>query len=629
MSDSSTIAKDKPFVSFLKKHHVWILFAIASVLLTGLVFLITSSHLYLLFLRFLDKPALFLFNIFPVLLFMLLCYFISGRVIFSVSLSTAVFLALAFVDQKKITLRQEPLLPSDLTLAKEVLAIVKNFPKSQLVLVILGLLAFLVLLAIAFYFSKNAKPLWKVRLFGALAILVVGYGANALWYTSTALYESYPVMGNPYFQVNQYNSKGLIYSFCHQFNITRVSSPEGYSNAEIEKLEQASLTMEVKNKPHIVMIMGEAFSDLSNNPNLDFTDYRDPLKNFKEMSTSQNGVSGKIVVPGFGGGTSNTEYDVLTACSTRYLNNPLPSYNFVHQPFDALPRRLQQLGYDTQAIHPGFQWFYNRKNVYPDLGFETTYFLEDSFDLEQQGLGGYVNETATMDKIIDTLDDHIKNEDTPLFSFTVTIQNHGPYDNHYGPLPDNFKTDISLTDGEKDLLTQYFKGIIDADTQLGRLKEYAQESAEPIVLVYFGDHLPGFSNGMEFFDLLDYPIDPDGSLEERLALYETPYLIWQNDAAKEQNSIQEAAKKADLPQSGIISAHYLGGLLTELLGMDGISPLYNYVNESRHTLPAGTNNIFVDAQGDYSDTPNDEQLDIIQIMRKWQYYKLFDQIIAK
>ncbi len=627
MSDTTT--KKNRFVLLLKKYRLWILFAITSVVLTGLVFIITSSQLYLLFLRFLNNPTLFFLNTFPVFLFMSLFYFISGRAAFSVTLSTAVFLLLAFVDKAKITMRQEPLLPSDLTLAKEVLAIVKNFPRTQIFLVIAGLLALAALLVISFYLSKTKKPLWKIRILGGLAFLLIGYGANALWYADTALYDSYTVMGNPYFQVNQYNSKGLLYSFCHQFNITRVTPPEGYNRAVFEKLEETSSPVEVKSTPHIVMIMGEAFSDLSNHPQLDFSSYRDPLKNFKEMAVSENAVSGKIVVPGFGGGTSNTEYDVLTGCSTRYLNNPLPSYNFIHQPFDALPRRLGEMGYETLAIHPGYQWFYNRKNVYPDLGFATNYFLEDSFNLEKQGVSGYINETATMDKIIETLDTHLKTKDTPLFSFTVTIQNHGPYDNHYGPLPESFKTEIPLSDTERDLLTQYFKGVTDGDVELGRLQEYAQASEEPIVIVYFGDHLPGFSNGTEFFDLMDYPIDPDGSLEERLALYETPYLIWQNNAAKTQNNLQEAAEKAALPESGILSAHYLGALLTELLGMEGISPLFEYVNEARHTLPVGTSNIFVDAQGNYSDIATEEQLDCIRKLRAWQYYKLFDQKVPK
>lgn len=621
--------KENLTVYSLKKYRLWVLFALISLFLTGLVFLTSTKHLYLMAINLLCHPTLLFLNILPVFLLIGFSYFLSGRTAFSITLTSAIFLFITIVNKVKITMRQEPLLPGDLTMAKEALTIVKNFPHFQRFLVSAFLIGLLAACILSFIFSKNKKPTWKTRVLGCLIFLSIGYGANVYWYANNELYGSYPVIENPYFEVNQYNSKGLIYSFCYQYSITKITPPEGYDKAAFDQLEAVQSSPIANNKPHIIMVMGEAFSDLSDNRNLDFSNYRDPLQNFKEMADSDNAVSGKIVVPGYGGGTSNTEYDVLTACSTRYLKNPLPTYNFIHQPFDALPRRLEQIGYETQAIHPGYQWFYNRQNVYPDLGFQNSYFLEDSFDLETQGIEGYISETATIDKILETLDTHLKTKDTPLFSFTVTIQNHGPYDDRYGALPQNFDSPISLSDAEINLLKQYFKGVNDADQELGRLRDYAQASNEPIVIVYYGDHLPGFSNGMDFFNLLDYPIDPNGTLEERLALYETPFLIWQNDASKEQCAFTDTVKQADLPKSGVISAEYLGALLTQLLEMKGISPLYDYVNESRRLLPASTKNIFVDSNGTFSDSATDEQKEIIRKLSAWQYYKLFDQTNIK
>lgn len=629
MSDANTEKKETTLFYFVKKYNVWLFFIMASFFITGLVFLITSNHLYLLGINMLKNPTLLFLNILPVFLLLVFIYFLSGKSTFSITLTTAIFIFFAVADKVKINMRQEPLLPTDLTLAKEALAIVKTFPLLPLFLGTVVVILLVVALNLLLRKKKSTPPTWRMRILGIIIVSIIGYGTNTLWYADKELYSSYPVLENPYFEVNQYNSKGLIYSFFHQFNITKVAPPDGYYKSTFDKIEKEQGVTVANCKPHIIMIMGEAFSDLSNNENLDFTNYRDPLENFKKMADSQNAVSGKIVVPGFGGGTSNTEYDVLTACSTRYLHNSLPSYNFIHQPFDALPRRLAQMGYETQAIHPGYQWFYNRQNVYPYLGFNSCYFLEDSFDLATQGLAGYINETATMDKILKNLDSQIQTADTPLFSFTVTIQNHGPYDNRYGALPPNFETNISLSDSEKDLLTQYFKGINDADKELGRLRDYAQASTEPIVVVYFGDHLPGFSNGMDFFSLLDYPIDPNGTLEERLALYETPFLIWQNDAAKKQCAFTETEKEANLPESGIINAQYLGALLTQLLGMEGVSPLYDYANEVRQLLPAGTNSIFVDENGNYTEAPTQEQKKIISKLSAWQYYKIFDQSLQK
>lgn len=598
-----------------------------SVFITGVVYLITTSQILRVGWRILQAPTMLLLNILPVLLLILLLFFLTRKLFFSVSCTGVVILFFAVVDRVKVIMRQEPLLPTDLTLVKETLAILKTFPAYQLVLIGLLLLAFAVLLVLSFTKSKKTALPPIPRVIGLALVIACAFGANQFIYADKARYDAYPTVDNPYFQVNQYNTKGMIYSFLHQYNITKMTAPEGYDAKYFAELEDTKWTAPEKQKyPHIIMIMGEAFSDMSENPHLNFAGYRDPLQNFKAICSSENAYSGHIVVPNFGGGTSNTEYDVLTGCSTRYLDNPLPSYNFIHGDFDGMPRQLQKLGYETLSIHPGYAWFYNRQNVYPDLGFQSRYFLEDSFDLETQGYGGYINEVVTMDKIIDTLDTHIKEKDSPLFSFTVTIQNHGPYEKHYGTLPANFSTDVSLDENQTDLLTQYFTGIIDADEQIGRLQEYAENSDEPIVLVYFGDHLPGFSNGMEFFDLLDYPIDANGTPAEQLAVYETPYFIWQNDSAEALcGNISDLAAELALPENGLMSSQFLGTTVLDLFVPGYESPLHSLNRSLRRELPVCAKNIYVDAAGNYSEYISEDQQKMVKTLQKWQYYKLFDE----
>lgn len=609
-----------PLVTFLA-----LLFG--SICITGLVYLVTTTQILQVGRQILHTPSILLLNILPVFLLSILLFLLSRRMPFALSTVGILFVFFAIVDRVKVTMRQEPLLPTDLTLIKEALAILKTFPIHQLLLVGLLLLFFAALLFLSFQKSSPVNLSPYIRIGGLTAVLICALGANHLYYVDKTLYDGYPTLGNPYFQVNQYNSKGMIYSFFHQYNITKITAPTDYDPTFFATQENIDWTPPVgESYPHIIMIMGEAFSDLSENAHLDFSTHRDPLQNWKNICAEENAINGHIIVPNFGGGTSNTEYDVLTGCSTYYLDNPLPSYSFIHNDFDGLPRQLTKLGYETLAIHPGYAWFYNRQNVYPDLGFETCYFLEDSFNLETQGYGGYINETATMDKIISTLDAHIQEKDSPLFSFTVTIQNHGPYEKHYGTLPPNFSTDVSLDENQTDLLTQYFAGIIDADTQLERLKEYAAQSDEPIVLVYFGDHLPGFSNGMEFFDLLDYPIDANGSPQEQLAIYKTPYLIWQNDSATALfGDLKEKASAIHLPENGLISAQFLGTTLLELYASGHESPLHRYNASLRRELPVCNKNIYVDAAGNYTEYVSTAQQEMLQIMKNWQYYKLFDE----
>lgn len=592
-----------------------------------LVFLITTQHPLRVGMEILTHPGILLWNFLPALLAVCLVYFITGRLFFSSALLQVVWILFAVSDKIKVSMRQEPLLPTDLTLIKEALTIVKTFPVYMLALIGIGAVAAIAILIFSFIRSEKQRPPVIARLVGILCVVLAALGLNSLVYDNKDLYDGYPVVENPYFQVNQYNTRGLVYSFFHQVNIMRLQAPEGYDKTQYDNLTSAPTVADGQPAPNIIMIMGEAYSDLSENEHISFEGYTDPMANYKELCAKENAVSGHIAVANFGGGTSNTEYDVLTGLPTRFLDTALPSYNFIHHEIDALPYRLSQIGYETASIHPGYAWFYNRQNVYPDLGFETCYFLEDSFDLASQGIGGYVNEEATMDKILSVFEETIQSSSAPVFSFTVTIQNHGPYEKKYGTLPQNFSTDVELTETETDLLTQYFYGMIDADREIGRLVDYAENSEEPIILVYFGDHLPGFSNGMEFFDLLDYPKDANGTPEEQTAVYETPFMIWANDSAAAQCGFAENITEAALPENGIISSFYLGALTTELAGIEGLSPLYDMLNDMRKEYPVLSDMYHVDAQGNYvQELPEDMQKQLDTLIG-WQYYILFDQVL--
>lgn len=574
-------------------------------------------------------PSLLYLNWLPILLLMVLIWLITNNSPLSVAISGSIFVALAIANQFKVNMRQDPLLPTDLTLIREVTTVLGAFPP-ETKMKIKFLLAFIVLAVLVsalLFRGRKMKP--ACRISALVVTLAFAVFMNTIYYSSTPFYNRYPVEGNIYFPVNHYNSKGFIYSFLQNFNTMQIQKPAGYLPSEYEKLENTPITVpEDIQKPHIIMIMGEAFSDLSENENIDFTGYVDPMANYKALCQREGAISGHIVAPNFGGGTSNTEYDVLTACPTRYLDNSLPSYNFVRTAFDAMPRRLKEIGYDTQAIHPGYYWFYNRHNVYQSFGFDNFIHLE-SYHPATQSKGGYISEKATMDTIIETLDEHIQQSDSPLFEFVVTIQNHGPYEQKYADTRKSFDTTVPLTDLESELLDNYFTGMKDVDSEIGRLVEYMDNSDEPIVLVYFGDHLPGFSNGMDFFDILDYDIDIDGDIQQRLRVYETPFVIWQNESAQAVTPMEENALTAALADEVVISSNYLGALVMELLGYSGLSPLYDYTNALRKELPVIAGHSFLTGEGVYTEEIDETLQAQIDFIKGWQYYKLFDQKIHR
>ena len=300
--------KDTPFS--WKKTILTLL--VSAIVAMCLVFLITTQHPMRVGFELLTNPTMILWNFLPALLAVFLVYCITGRLLFSSLLLQVVWILFAVSDKIKVSMRQEPLLPTDLTLVKEALTIVKTFPVYMLALIALGFIAAIAVLVFSFIRSEKQRPPVPARLIGIVCVVLAALGLNSLVYDNKDLYDSYPVVENPYFQVNQYNTRGLVYSFFHQINIMRLEAPEGYDKALYDELTKEPITADGQSAPNIIMIMGEAYSDLSENEHISFEGYTDPMANFKELCAKENAVSGHIAVANFGGGTSNTEYDVLT-----------------------------------------------------------------------------------------------------------------------------------------------------------------------------------------------------------------------------------------------------------------------------------------------------------------------------
>ena len=68
------------------------------------------------------------------------------------------------------------------------------------------------------------------------------------------------------------------------------------------------------------MIMCEAFNDVTDADAFTYSEEDDPMRGFHEVASSPNSISGHIVVPNFGAGTANTEFDVLTGMQTNLIS---------------------------------------------------------------------------------------------------------------------------------------------------------------------------------------------------------------------------------------------------------------------------------------------------------------------
>ncbi len=154
------------------------------------------------------------------------------------------------------------------------------------------------------------------------------------------------------------------------------------------------------------------------------------------------------------------------------------------------------------------------------------------------------------------------------------------------------------------------------------LTEYFQEREEPVVLVFFGDHLPNLGDNYLCYRELGMEIGQGEEPKTVLKTYESPYVIWANPAAAEQLEFAAAKEALDLPEDNVVNANYLGALLLELTGRRDTDGFFSYLNDLRRELPILRSGMGRTGGGDYFTELPEEYADDVQKLRFWEYYKL-------
>ena len=581
------------------------------------------------------QPLLIVLNALPVGLVLLAFACLFRNVFFGAAITNFLVCALSIANRIKIEVRDEPVFPRDFALLKEVGQAMNSYTISYpvaAIAVVVGITALLVTLGV--FIGGQPFPLarlrgWLGRLLGCAASIAVLAGLIVTVYASNDLYNSFRV-SNAYYIPSVFNELGFPYCFCHQFTTYPVDRPEGFSRSEAEAWESAPSTVGQGKDVHVVMVMNEAFSDLTDSPAFDYGEEDDPLSNLHALEADPHALSGHLVVPGFAGGTANTEFDVLTGMQTNALSaSTTSSFRVVNRNLESLFRVFDADGYATSFFHPGDDWFYNRENVYRWLGAEHTLFADEMEAVEYKGR--WVTDDYMSDLITNELESAVSAGEL-LFHYTTTIQNHMSYTaDKYGegyefpPVP----LTISVSDEVETMLRVYAEGVRDADAMLGRLVDTFSAQEEPVVLVYFGDHLPYLGDNQLGYQALGLTQEADW---DALRSYETPYVIWANDAAAETLDWDAAAEALDLPET--ISASFLGAAVLELTGRGEETPWFAFLNALRRVSPVVQKQTCVLADGstvsplDAGAVP-DALEDSLRQWRCWSYYKLRYQEIPE
>lgn len=563
-------------------------------------------------------------------------FVISGRLHLSMDIGVGLLCALAVANHFVLEFRGDPLFIGDLLTAGTGMEVAGGYVytiTSSLIVTVMLVYAVVVVASQADARLTGLNRNLSIRgVIGVIILYAVLIFMNA---SPEKIYDSWEIRSNQYMA-----------AFCINLKLQYIPSPKGYSVAKVDSIvgynpdknsnnsdtttdKSADKTSNTVNndgtdetdssgnsyngssdsttatmkKPTIIAIMNESFSDLSIlgdiNTNEDYMPFVRSLKN------NSNAIEGKLYVDVFGGGTCNTEYSFLTGNSTALVpQNARPYQMYVDGNTSSLAKNLKAQGYTTYAMHPGFSTAWNRNVVYPELGFDHTYFSEDTFH-DSPKTRNYPSDRSTYNKIIDLYENRDGN---PQFIFDVTIANHAGYNIGTEGLE---QITLNQSMGENPDAQEYLTLIKESDTAFKELVNYFSEQTDPVVIVFFGDHQPNLDENF-YQELKGKPLK-DWTNEEIQQRYVTPYVIWSNYKLTGQSDKAED-----------ISVNYLQETLLNRLGLQ-TTAYDDYEKEMQKQYPIIDIKGIRDKDGNY--TTLEQALNSNKTLQDYQmvlYNNMFD-----
>ena len=502
-----------------------------------------------------NRTKVYLIDAGLVLLVELFLYFISGSAFFASLASGAGMLVLSIINHYKYTLKGDVFTLSDLRLAKEAMQVVSEFYISVPILMVLTLLLFGLCM---FWIRKRSDAIkMKITMWVRICLTLCGC-AGMIFYLNhmpAMLVEAgaNTNMDNPdvYYLENGLIA-GLVSTLPEEIEI-----PAPYDENVVDEITAPyeGRTSD-ETKPNIIFIMNESLYDIQKLESLQLSE--DPLARLK--SYQEQFIKGEVLSPSYGGNTCQVEYEVLTGYSSFNVSG-IAYTDYVKEGVQSVVSVLKDNGYQTYAMHPYTRRFFNRDNVYTYMGFDRMLF-EDDFTEELVHAGEWTTDASLYQNLITEYENRDKSK--PFFAHVVTTQNHGGHNWEY-TANGIYATSDAMEEKDKTCLETYANLLADSDKALEELLTYFQNTEEPTIIVFWGDHSPelgqyGINNVekqqalAEFGHMEDGLSTEEASMQYYVDIHSTPLLIWNNYGLESE----------DLGQ---ISAYRVGAYALSLAGI--------------------------------------------------------------
>ena len=345
-------------------------------------------------------------------------------------------------------------------------------------------------------------------------------------------------------------------------------TPAGYDPDALSAPEAEPGTGE--RRPDLILILNESLCDLSLYTELDAD--RDCFAAFDEI---EGLIRGCAVSPDVGGGTNNSEFELLTSKSMFLVNGTSPfTFMWDYQLERSVVSYLASLGYVSAGMHCEQAENYSRNVAYPLLGFDEVRLGYDAFPHQEYNgarlwtdAGNYKDMLACWDGL---------DADSPRLVYLLSFQNHGGYERCDDALD---TVHVGRDFGEMtDDLNEYLSSLRLSAEAFRDLTAQLRDSGRDVIVCMVGDHAPSFIGSLP----------PKGDWDEReLSIRQrtVPYFIWANFPLNGQDGTAEVSMVDLVPMT------------LRLAGLP-LSPFYRAVLELHEALPLRTSNgLYRDAAG--------------------------------
>jgi phosphoglycerol transferase MdoB-like AlkP superfamily enzyme len=179
------------------------------------------------------------------------------------------------------------------------------------------------------------------------------------------------------------------------------------------------------------------------------------------------------------GNTADAEFSTLNALYA--LPGAVAFIEYAHNHYASLPWLVQQQGYYTSAFHGDVPSFWNRANMYPQLGYEKWFGRQDY--VIPRNIGAY--DLGDEDFFTQTIP-KLTSLPQPFLATLITLSSHTPF-----ALPEDLETLSIPADAGLDWLQQhYLQSIHYTDRAIGKFIEQLKQTNlyDHSLIFIFGDH---------------------------------------------------------------------------------------------------------------------------------------------